>query len=202
MLSAIVRISLRFRGIVIAISCLLIAYGIYTIFQSKYDVFPEFAPPVVTIQTESPGLSPEQVEGLVTQPVENAIIGVSGIESLRSGSIQGLSLITVTFEKGIDIYRARQVLAERLSTLTGQLPQGVEAPVMTPLTSSTSVVFAVGLTSRDRSLMDLRTIADWTLKPRILAIPGVSKVAVLGGEVKQFQVQINPDRLIQYNLGI
>jgi CzcA family heavy metal efflux pump len=202
MLTAIVRFSLRFRGVILALACVVLGYGLYALSRAQYDVFPEFAPPQVVIQTEAPGLSPEQVEVLVTQPIENAINGVAGIESLRSGSIQGLSIITVTFYTGSDIYRDRQVLAERLATLSGQLPQDIQAPVMTPLTSSTSVMLAVGLTSEKQSLMDLRTIADWTVKQRLLSVPGVAKVAVFSEEARQLQIQVRPDRLIQYNLAI
>jgi CzcA family heavy metal efflux pump len=202
MLNAIVRFSLRFRGVIIALACALLGYGLYILSRATYDVFPEFAPPQVVIQTEAPGLAPEQVEVLVTQPIENAINGVAGIESLRSGSIQGLSVITVTFGPGSDIYRDRQVVAERLASLGGQLPEGIRAPVMTPLTSSTSVVLVVGLTSDTRSLMDLRTSADWTVRPRLLAVPGVAKVAVFSSEAKQLQIQVQPDRLIQYNLAL
>src|SRR5713226_1248746 len=116
MLNGIVQFSLRFRGVIIALACALLAYGLYSLTQAAYDVFPEFAPPQVQIQTEAPGLAPEQVEVLVTQPIENAVNGVPGIDSLRSGSIQGLSVITVVFRSGTDIYRDRQVIAERLST--------------------------------------------------------------------------------------
>lgn len=108
MLTAIVRFSVRFRGVVIALACLLLGYGIYTLYQSRLDVFPEFAPPLVVIQTEAPGLSPEQVEVLVTQQIENALGGTIGVESMRSQSIQGLSVVTMTFRSGTDIYRARQ----------------------------------------------------------------------------------------------
>lgn len=202
MLAAIVRFSLRFRGVVIALACIVAGYGIYTLSDAKYDVFPEFAPPQVVIQTEAVGLSPEQVEVLVTQPIENAVNGTPGVESMRSNSIQGLSVITVVFKAGSDIYRDRQLLAERLAPLASQLPQGVLAPAMSALTSSTSVVMAVGLTSDRRSMMELRTIADWTLKPRLLAVPGVAKVAVFGGEVKQLQIQVRPERLAKYNLSI
>ena len=202
MLSAIVRFSLRFRGVVIALACVFLGYGLYVLSQAKYDVFPEFAPPQVDIQTEAPGLAPEQVEVLVTQPVENAINGVAGIESLRSQSAQGLSVITVTFQTNSDIYQDRQVIAERLTAVAGQLPQGVQAPGMTALTSSTGDLMTIGLTSDRRSLMELRTIADWDVKQRLLAVPGVASVAVFGGEVRQLQVQVRPDRLIQYNLGV
>lgn len=202
LLAAVVRFSLRFKGVVIALAVILAGYGLYSLSRARYDVFPEFAPPQVAIQTEAAGLAPEQVEVLVTQPIENAINGVPGIASLRSNSIQGLSVITVTFDPGSDIYRDRQALAERLAVLAGQLPQGVQAPVMSPLTSSTSTVMAIGLTSEKHSLMDLRTVADWTVKQRLLAVPGVAKVAVFGGEVRELQVQVRPERLIQYNLAL
>lgn len=202
MLNAIVHFSLRSRGIVIAMACTLLGYGAYCLLQARYDVFPEFAPPRVAIQTEAPGLAPEQVEVLVTQPIENEINGVPGIESLRSGSIQGLSVITVVFHPDSDIYRDRQVVAERLSTLTGRLPTGVRAPIITPLTTSTSVVLALGLTSEKQSLMALRTIADWTVRQRLLAVPGVAKVSVFGGEIKQVQIQFGPEQLVRHNLGV
>lgn len=202
MLTRIVHFSLQFRGIIIALACALGGYGVYAFTQAKYDVFPEFAPPMVSIQAEAPGLAPEQVEQLVTLPIENAINGVEGIEALRSQSIQGLGLITVTFQRGTDIYRARQTIAERLVTVAGQLPQGVPAPAMTPLTSSTSVVLVAGLTSERRSLMELRALADWTIRQRLLSVPGVAKVAVFGGDVKQFQVQVRPERLVAYDLSL
>ncbi|MDA8127941.1 MAG: efflux RND transporter permease subunit [Betaproteobacteria bacterium] len=201
-LAAIVGFSLRHKGVVIALAALLAAYGFYAFTGARYDVFPEFAPPQVTIQVEAPGLAAEQVEVLVTQPVENAVNGVTGVDSLRSQSIQGLSVLTVTFDPGSDIYRDRQNLGERLAALATQLPRGVQAPAMSPLTSSTSTVMAVGLTSRTRSLMDLRTLADWVLKPRLLAVPGVAKVAVFGGDVKEFQIQVRPERLVRYGLAI
>lgn len=147
LLTNIVGFSLRHSGLVLALTGLLVAYGLYALARAKYDVFPEFAPPQVVIQTEAIGLSPEQVELLVTQPIENTIHGVPNIEALRSNSIQGLSIITVVFEPGSDIYRDRQVLAERLATVATRLPQGVAAPAMSPLTSSTSVLMVFGLTS-------------------------------------------------------
>ena len=202
MLNAIVRFSLRFRGIVISLACALFFYGLYSVANAPFDVFPEFAPPEVSIQTEAPGLSPEQVETLVTQPIENAITGVFGIESLRSRSIQGLSVITVVFRNGTDIYRDRQAVVERLSTVSSELPSGVRPPVMTPLTSSTTWVMEIGLTSEKQSLMTLRTVADWIVKPRILAVPGVAGVEVNGGDVRQFQLRFDPQRLIQYAVSV
>src|SRR3981189_38249 len=202
MLNAVVSFSIRFRGIVIALACALLGYGIFSLIRSPFDVFPDFAPPQVSVQTEAPGLSPEQVEVLVTQPVENAINGVPGIESLRSRSIQGLSDTTVVFRSGTDIYRDRQFVAERLSTVASALPTGVQAPLMTPLTSSTAWVMEVDFTSDSQSLMAVRAIADWTIKPRLLAVPGVAGVEIIGGEVRELQVQFDPQRLIQYGVSV
>jgi CzcA family heavy metal efflux pump len=202
MLNAIVRFSLRFRGIVIALACALLGYGIFSLLRSSYDAFPDFAPPEVSVQTEAPGLSPEQVEVLVTQPIENSINGATGIGSLRSRSIQGLSDITVVFRTGTDIYRDRQLVAERLSAVANELPTGVQPPLMTPLTSSTAWVMEVDFTSDKQSLMDLRTIADWTIKPHILAVPGVAGVEVNGGDVRQLQFQFDPQKLVQYGISV
>ncbi len=202
MLNGIVRFSIRFRGIAISLACALVVYGIFSLSRIPYDVFPEFAPPQLSIQTEAQGLSPEQVEVLVTQPIENAVNGVAGIESLRSRSIQGLSAITVVFLSGSDIYRDRQAVAERLSTVASELPTGVQPPLMTPLTSSTTWVMEVGVTSDKQSLMTVRTIADWTVKPRLLAVRGVAGVEVNGGEVRQIQFQFDPQRLVQYGVSV
>jgi len=202
MLNAVVSFSIRFRGIVIALACALLGYGIFSLIRSPFDVFPDFAPPQVSVQTEAPGLSPEQVEVLVTQPVENAINGVPGIDSLHSRSIQGLSDTTVVFRSGTDIYRDRQFVAERLSTVASGLPTGVKPPLMTPLTSSTAWVMEVDFTSDSQSLMTVRAIADWTIKPRLLAVSGVAGVEIIGGEVRQLQFQFDPQRLIQYGVSV
>ncbi len=202
LLNSVVRFSLRFRGVIIALSILFVGYGIYTLTQAKYGVFPEFAPPQAVIQTEAPGLSPEQVEVLVTQPIENAVNGIVGIESLRSRSIQGLSVVTATFKDGTNIFIDRQFVTERLSTLAGQLPAGVKQPEMTPLVPSTGLTFVIGLTSSPKTPMQLRTFADWVLRRRLLSVAGVANVTVFGGDVKQFQIQVHPDKLIKYNLSI
>ncbi len=198
--TALISFAIRFRGVVVALAFTILGYGALSVVNAKYDVFPEFAPPQVSIQTEAPGLTPEQVEVLVTQPIENAIHAVPGIQALRSASVQGLSIIAVIFEDGSDVYRDRQVVSEQLSAAAAQLPAGVRVPDLNPLTSSSSTVLVLGLTSDTRSLMDLRTIADWTLAPRLLAVTGVSKAAVFGGEVRSTQVQVHPDQLIRFNL--
>ncbi len=202
MLKTIVARSLRFRGIVLALACLAVGYGLYAASTARRDVFPEFAPPQVVIQTEASGLSPEEVEALVTRPIEAAVNGVGGLETIRSESIQGLAVVTATFREGTRILQARQLVGERLATLAGQLPQGVHAPAMVPPTSAASLVLVIGLTSGARSLMDLRTFADWTLRPRLLGVPGIAKVVVFGGEVHQMQVQVRPERLLGYGLAI
>jgi CzcA family heavy metal efflux pump len=199
---AIIGTAIKFRRIVVALSLLLLVYGALSVTQAKYDVFPEFAPPQVGIQTEAPGLAAEEIEVLVTQPLENAISGVSGIRSLRSTSTQGLSVLTVIFDAGSDIYLDRQVVAERLANAAQQLPAGVKPPVLTPLTSSSSTVLVAGLTSETKSLMDIRTSADWTVRLRLLAVPGVSKVAVFGGDVRSIQIQVHPEALIRYGIGL
>lgn len=201
MLTAIVRSSLRHRGVVVALACLLLGYGVYSLKEAEYDVFPEFSPPEVVIPTESPGLSPVQVELLVTQPIENAVNGVSGVQSVRSTSIEGLSVVTVLFDDNTNIYLDRQMVTERLATLTGSLPPGT-IPTIAPLTTATSTVMVVGLTSPSNSQMQLRTIADWTVKLRLLAVPGVAKIAVQGGDERQYQIQIDPQQLIHHELGV
>ena len=202
MLAALVRFSLRFRGVVIALAALAVGYGIYVTANAKYDVFPEFATPQISIQTEAPGLSAEQVEVLVTQPIENSVNGSPGVETIRSESVQGLSLIVVNFDTRTDIYRDRQDIGERLSELAGALPAGVSAPVMTPLTSSTGDLLTIGLVSDKLDAMQLRTVADWTIVPRLLAVAGVAKASVYGGDVRQVQIQIDPAKLIAHDLAI
>src|SRR5260370_1964144 len=160
-----------------SVSCMLLAYGAYALGRANYDVFPEFAPPQVGIQTEAPGLTPEQVEILVTRPIENAINGAAGVQTLRSTSIQGLSVVTIFFDPSGDIYRDRQVVAERLAVAAQQLPQGPQPPPNPPPTSSTTTVLCIRLSSERRSLMDLRTVADWMIRPRLLSIPRVAKDA-------------------------
>lgn len=201
MLKSIVRVSIFHQTVVITLGCVLLAYGAYTLKTANYDVFPEFAPAQVSIQTEAPGLSPQQVEQIVTTPIENAMIGVTGIDAIRSGSIQGLSVITVVFRGEGNIYLDRQLVAERLATLAGQLPRGI-TPIMTPLVSSTSTVLEVGLTSDKLSLMRLTTLADWVVRRRLLAVPGVAKVAIFGAQTRQIQVQFDPERLVLHNVTV
>ncbi len=202
MLTAIVGFAVRLRGVVVALACLLVGYGVYTLYKSTLDVFPEFAPALVVIHTEAPGLTAEQVEVLVTQRVENALSGALGLETIRSRSLQALSVVTLTFKDGTDVRVARQLAAERIASLGDVLPRGVKLPAILPLTSSASVILVVGLTSKDRSAMDLRTLADWVVRPRLLSVAGVADVITFGGEVKQFQIQVIPSKLVLHGFSL
>ncbi len=202
MLGALVRFSVQHRGIVIGLAVALVIYGLNVLGNAKLDVFPEFAPPQVSIQTEAPGFSAEQVEILVTKPIEDAINGVGGIAAVRSQSIQGLSVITAVLAEGADVARARQSVAERLGEAVSRLPTSVSPPVLSPLTSSSSTVLVVGITSKTRTPMEQRTFVDWVLRPRLLAARGVAKVAVFGGEVRQLQIQLDPEQLRLHAIGI
>ena len=202
MLISIIELSVRLRGIVFALAFLLLGYGIFALNQSRLDVFPEFTPPLVTIQTEAPGLSSEQVEQLVTQKIENVLGGAIGLESMRSQSIQGVSVITLIFNERTDVHHARQMVAEQLSGLNAELPAGVTVPKMTPLSSSSNVVLGIGLTSKSHSQMELRTFVEVVLKPKLLSSKGVSDIGIFGGDIKQFQVQVDPQKLVKFGLAI
>ena len=202
MLNRIVQFSLRHRGVVIALAAIVIAYGLYVATRTRLDVFPEFAPPQVVVQTEAPGLSSEEVEQLVTLPVETGLNGTPGLQAIRSQSIQVLSVVTLVFHADTDVFRARQMVAERLGEAVNHLPQGAGPPRMGPLTSSTSLTLVMGLTSTNRTAMELRTFADWTFRPYLLSVPGVAKVDVFGGDIRQLQVQVKPDRLQAYGLSL
>ncbi len=178
----------------------LLGWGGYVATQASYDVFPEFVGAQVTIQAEAPGLSAEQVEVLVTRPIESTVNGAAALESVRSESIQGLSVVTVVFKEGTDIYLGRQSLAEKLGTLARQLPDGVHAPTLSPLTSSTMDLLKVGFVSDKLSGREMRTLLDWTIKPRLLAVQGVAAASSFGGEVEQLQIQVQPEKLAAFDL--
>ncbi len=202
MLSILVRFSIRFHGVVIALAVILLLYGSYRFSSAGLDIFPEFSPKQVIIQTESPGLSSEQVEILVTQQIETRISGLIGLKSIRSESIQGLSIVTALFAENSDIYRNRQLISERLTSLSSHLPKSVEMPIAVPLSSSSATVLTIGLNSDKKSLMELRSLVDWTIVPRLLTVPGVADVNVFGGEIRQLQIQIKPFQLRRFNLSV
>lgn len=202
MLSRIILWSLHNRLVVITLAGILFAYGLFAAKTAPLDVFPEFAPPQVVIQTEAPGLSPDEVEALVTIPLEQEINGTSNVVSIRSSSAVGLSVITVVFTDQTDIFTARQLIGEKLSLAASRLPEEVGSPEMAPITSSSSTILTIGLTSDSLSPLELRTIADWTIKPRLLAVPGIAKVVIYGGGVKQYQILVSPKKLRAYGVTL
>ena len=194
--------SLRHRAVVLALAGLTAFYGLWTAAHARLDVLPDFAPAQAEVQTEAPGLSADEVERLVTLPVEASLGGVPGLEALRSESIQGLSAVTAVFSDGTDLFRARQLVAEALSEVGPALPAGVQPPRLSPLTSATMDVLTIGLTSEALSPMDLRTLAESTLRPRLLMVPGVARVNVFGGETRQIQVRARPALLRAHGVAL
>jgi len=201
LIAAIIRGSLRQKVLVLGLALLLAVFGVYRLSFADYDVFPDFAPPRASIQTEAPGLTAEQVEALVTRPVETRILGVPGVANIRSNSIQGLSDVSVVFDASADVFRARQQLSEALAGLGSELPQGVTQPSLAPLTSSTGVVLIAGVSSATQSPLQLRTVTDWTIRQRLLAVPGVAQLSIYGGATRQYQIAVDPARLASLNLS-
>lgn len=181
---------------------ILCLYGGYALQKMPVDVFPEFAPPQVVIQTESPGMAPQDVETLITYPLESVINGTPGVAHVRSKTSVGLSTIVVVFEDNTDIYRDRQLINERIQQISNRLPSGTKPPVMLPVTSAVGWMIKYALVSKTLSLEELRTISDWTIRPRILALGGVASVVSVGGEVKQYQVLLDPSRMLAYRLSV
>jgi len=189
-----VATALRQRVLVLALAVALIVVGINAARNASYDVFPEFAPPLVEIQTEAPGLSTEEVEALVTVPIENALSGAAGLDTMRSKSVLGLSSVVLIFEDGIDLLKARQLAHERLATELASLPTMARVPTILPPLSATSRVMKIGMTSDSRSQMDLSAAARWVVRPRLMAVPGVANVAIWGERPTQYQVVVDPER--------
>jgi CzcA family heavy metal efflux pump len=201
-MNALIRWSIRYRGFVALLSIAWLIAGSFLAMRAPLDVFPEFVPPQVTIQTETPGLAPEQVEQIITRPIEAAIVGAPGIDTVRSESIYGLSVVLVSFKENVDANAARQGISERLTTLNGKFPTGFGPPKLTPLTSSTMDVLKLGIVSDQVDPYTLRDIADWTIKPRLLAVPGIARVTVYGGATRQIQVQPDLKRIAALGLTV
>ena len=202
MLAAIVRASLRNPRIITALACLIAALGLAALMTAQFDVFPDFAPPHVLVQTEAPGFDATQVEALVTRPLEGLLAGTENVKTVRSTSSQGLSAIQVVFDRGGDPYRQRQVVTERLAEIAGLLPQGVGAPLLSPLSSSMEYLVHFGYTSDRLSPLALRDVAQWIVRPQILAVPGVAQAHILGGEVRERQIEIDPAKLAAAGLSL
>lgn len=199
---AIVSLCVRHFGAVTALSLFALILGCWGAMRVPLDVFPEFVPSQVDIQTEAPGFAPQQVEELVTKQIENAVNGAPGLATMRSESIPGLSVVTINFTDGVDVHIARQGISERLSELGSSLPAGVGAPKLSPLVSSTMDLLKIGLLSEQADTYALRDTANWIIKPRLLAVPGVAHVLVFGGEVRQIQIQPDTARLASFGITL
>src|SRR6185503_2249453 len=195
MMKWLIAVSLRQRVLVLALFAVLIVFGIRAVRTTPLDVFPEFAPPMGEVQTEAPGLSTEEVESLISVPLENGLNGVSWLKTLRSKSVLGLSSVVCIFKEGTDVIRARQLVQERVATVAPRLPAVAHAPVILPPLSSTSRALKIGVSSKKFSQMELSELALWTIRPRLMAVPGVANVAIWGQRDRQFQVLVDPDRL-------
>ena len=202
MLNKIIHFSLQNRILVLVASVLLLIGGTYTAFHTEVDVFPDLNAPTVVIMTEANGMAAEEVEQLVTFPVETAVNGATHVRRVRSSSTNGFSVVWVEFEWDTDIYLARQIVSEKLSLVSEELPENVGKPTMGPQSSILGELLIIGLTSDTTSMLDLRTLADWTIRPRLLSTGGVAKVAVLGGDIKEYQVLLDPARMKHYNVTL
>lgn len=202
MLNKIIYYSLHNRLVILVCALLLMIWGTYTAFNTDVDVFPDLNAPTVVIMTEVNGMAPEEVERLVTFPVETAVNGAMDVRRVRSSSTTGFSVVWVEFDWGTDIYRARQIVSEKLAVLGESLPENVGKPTLGPQSSILGEMMILGLTADSTSLLDLRTIADWTIRPRLLSTGGVAQVAVIGGDIKEYQILLDPARMKHYGVGL
>ena len=202
MLNKIIYYSLHNRLVILVCALLLMIWGTYTAFNTDVDVFPDLNAPTVVIMTEANGMAPEEVERLVTFPVETAVNGAMDVRRVRSSSTTGFSVVWVEFDWGTDIYRARQIVSEKLAVLGESLPENVGKPTLGPQSSILGEMMILGLTADSTSLLDLRTIADWTIRPRLLSTGGVAQVAVIGGDIKEYQILLDPARMKHYGVGL
>ena len=202
MLNKIIGFSLQNRILVLVASVLLLIGGTYTAMHTEVDVFPDLNAPTMVIMTEANGMAAEEVEQLVTFPVETAVNGATGVRRVRSSSTNGFSVVWVEFDWDTDIYLARQIVSEKLAVVSESLPANVGKPTLGPQSSILGEMLIVGLTADSTSMLDLRTIADWTIRPRLLSTGGVAQVAVLGGDIKEYQVQLDPERMRHYGVTL
>ncbi len=202
MLNRIIKGSLHNRVLVIALSVLLLIFGTYSTSNMEVDVFPDLTAPTVTVITEAHGMAPEEVERLVTFKIETAVNGTTQVRRVRSSTAAGISIVWVEFEWGTDIFKARQLVTEKITSVGENLPVGVSPPVLAPNSSIMGEIMLVSITADSTNLMDLRTLADWSVRPRLLAIAGVSQVVVIGGEYKEYQVLVSPQKMTHYGVSL
>ncbi|MBW4686758.1 MAG: efflux RND transporter permease subunit [Komarekiella atlantica HA4396-MV6] len=202
MLNAILKWSIIQRWIVVLLAIVVTIWGTYNLTQMPLDVFPDFAPPQVEIQTEAPGLAPEEVETLITLPIESAVNGTPGVETVRSSSAVSISVVKVIFKWGTDVYQARQLVTERLQQVQQKLPEGVENPQISPISSPIGTVLQYAFTAETTPLMEVRRLVDRDVTNRLLAVPGISQVVAYGGDIRQYQILVNPAKLKAFNVTL
>ncbi len=202
MLDKIIKASLKNRLLVIITAAVLLIVGVITVTQIPVDVFPDLTAPTVVILTEAHGMAPEEVETLVTFSIETSVNGATGVRRVRSSTAMGISIVWVEFDWGTDIFIARQIVNEKLQLVTGQLPKGVAAPVLAPISSIMGEIMLVSISSDRHSELDVRSVADWTIRKRLLAVAGVSQVIPIGGGKKQYQVLVDPDKLLAFDVTL
>lgn len=202
MLNKIISFSLHNRPVILFFSVLLMVVGIWTAYKMEVDVFPDLNAPTVVVMTEAQGMASEEVERLVTFPIETAVNGATDVRRVRSSSTTGFSVVWVEFDWGTDIYRDRQIVSEKLATIGDALPQGVGQPTLGPQSSILGEVMFIGLTADSTSMGDLRTLADWTVRPQLLATGGVAQVTVMGGDIMEYQIRIHPERMRHYGVTL
>ena len=202
MLDNIIRFSLNNKYIILLSTVLLVVIGTRTAINMDVDVFPDFTSPTVVVMTDAHGMASEEVERLVTFPIETSVNGATDVRRVRSVSSQGFSFVWVEFDWGTDIFKARQIVSEKLISISSQMPLGVGQPTLAPQSSIMGEIFLIGIQADSTSMMDLRTIADWKVKPLILATGGVSQVTIIGGDYKQFKVLANPQKMNYYDVSM
>lgn len=202
MLDKIISFSLRNRLMILVAAVILVIAGVYTARNSEIDVFPDLNAPTVVVMTEAPGMAPEEVEQLVTFPIETSVNGATGVRRVRSSSTAGFSVVWVEFDWGTDIYLDRQIVSEKLATLGDQLPGNIGQPTIGPQSSILGELLIVGLTTDSTSMLDLRTLADWTIRPRLLSTGGVAQVSVIGGDLKEYQILVDPGKMKHYGVSL
>ena len=202
MLNKIIHWSLANRLSVLVLSAVILVAGCYTLMHTEVDIFPDLNAPTVTIMTEAPGMAPEEVEKIVTFPIETSMNGATGVRRVRSSSTTGFSVVNVEFDWNTDIYIARQTVSERLALVGEELPASVNTPQMGPQSSILGEMMIIGLTADSTTMLDLRTIADRVVRPRLLAIGGVSQVSVQGGDAREFQIRFSPEKMKTYGVTL
>ena len=202
MITRLIKFSLENKLLILIAGIVLFVTGIISAGNTAVEVLPDFAPPQVIIQTHAPGLASEEVEAVITIPLESALLGTARAQTVRSSSFEGLSFITVIFDWGTNIFQARQLVTEKIQFVSSTFPESIKPPILSPIISPVGSVYFFALTTKTTSLMELRTYADWEIKNKLLAIPGVSKVLAYGGDIKQYQVLVNPAKLAAYMIGL